>query len=157
MRSRGLVVAIAIVLAVAAAAAVVLYTQGVKEEAEQGGQLTTVIVASQEIPANQRARPSDRARHLRRDRRPGGRARRGRRHRPHAARGRDHRPRRSWRTSRSRSPASRPRSNRLNERRRQRGHIVGLAVELDAPQGGTGNIQPGDNVPVFAHLSERAG
>ena len=38
MRSRGLVVAIAIVLAVGAAAAVVLYTQGVKEQAEQGGQ-----------------------------------------------------------------------------------------------------------------------
>ena len=53
MRSRGLVVAIAVVLAVAAAAAVVLYTQGVKENAEQGGELTTVIVASQTIDANQ--------------------------------------------------------------------------------------------------------
>ncbi|MCD6022564.1 MAG: Flp pilus assembly protein RcpC/CpaB, partial [Actinomycetia bacterium] len=29
------------------------------------------------------------------------------------------------------------------------GH-VGLSVELDAPQGGVGNIQPGDNVQVFA-------
>ena len=57
MRSRGLVVAIAIVLAVGAAAAVVLYTQGVKEQAEQGGQLTTVIVATQDIPANQRLDP----------------------------------------------------------------------------------------------------
>ena len=36
MRSRGLVVAIAVVLAVAAAAAVVLYTQGVKEDAAAG-------------------------------------------------------------------------------------------------------------------------
>jgi Flp pilus assembly protein CpaB len=29
------------------------------------------------------------------------------------------------------------------------GH-VGVAVELDAPQGGIGNIQPGDQVQVFA-------
>jgi Flp pilus assembly protein CpaB len=52
MRSRGLVVAIAVVLAVAAAAAVILYTQGVKEGADRN--LQTVIVATQEIPANQR-------------------------------------------------------------------------------------------------------
>jgi hypothetical protein len=52
MRSRGLVVAIAVVLAVAAAAAVVLYTQGVKTEAIQGGNLTTVIVSTQEIQPN---------------------------------------------------------------------------------------------------------
>ena len=36
MRSRGLVVAIAVVLAVAAAAAVILYTQGVKEDRGTG-------------------------------------------------------------------------------------------------------------------------
>src|SRR5687768_5354952 len=53
MRSRGLVVAIAIVLAVAAAAAVILYTQGVKQEAVQGGDLTSVIVSTQEIPTSQ--------------------------------------------------------------------------------------------------------
>jgi pilus assembly protein CpaB len=52
MRSRGLVVALAVLLAVAAAGAVVLYTNGVKEAAESGGSLTTVIVASQDIPAN---------------------------------------------------------------------------------------------------------
>ncbi len=57
MRSRGLVVAIAIVLAVAAAAAVILYTQGVKEDAVRGGDLTPVIVSTQEIPANQQLDP----------------------------------------------------------------------------------------------------
>jgi Flp pilus assembly protein CpaB len=53
MRSRGLVVAIAVVLAVAAAAAVILYTQGIKEEV--GG--ATVIVASQDIPPNTQLQP----------------------------------------------------------------------------------------------------
>ncbi len=52
MRSRGLVVAIAAVLAVVAAAAVVLYTNGVKNDAETGGSLALVIVANQDIPAN---------------------------------------------------------------------------------------------------------
>jgi Flp pilus assembly protein CpaB len=52
MRSRGLVVALALLLAVAAAGAVVLYTNGVKKAAESGGSLTTVIVAAQDIPAN---------------------------------------------------------------------------------------------------------
>jgi Flp pilus assembly protein CpaB len=56
MRSRGLVVAIAIVLAVAAAAAVVLYTNGVRQGGG-GAALTTVIVATQDIPANQRLEP----------------------------------------------------------------------------------------------------
>jgi len=52
MRSRGLVVALAVLLAVAAAGAVVLYTNGVKKAAESGGTLATVIVATQDIPAN---------------------------------------------------------------------------------------------------------
>jgi Flp pilus assembly protein CpaB len=52
MRSRGLVVALAVLLAAAAAAAVVLYTNGVKQDAETGGTLTTVIVATADIPAN---------------------------------------------------------------------------------------------------------
>lgn len=52
MRSRGLVVALAVLLAALAAAAVVLYTNGVKKAAETGGDLRTVIVATQDIPAN---------------------------------------------------------------------------------------------------------
>jgi len=51
MRSRGLVVALALLLAVMAAAAVVLYTNGVKKDATSGGELATVIVATQNIPA----------------------------------------------------------------------------------------------------------
>jgi Flp pilus assembly protein CpaB len=57
MRSRGLVVAVALVLAALAAGAVILYTNGVKEEAVSGGELTTVIVATQEIPANTALNP----------------------------------------------------------------------------------------------------
>jgi len=52
MKSRGLVVAFAVLLAVAAAAAVLLYTSGVKKSAETGGNLQAVIVATQDIPAN---------------------------------------------------------------------------------------------------------
>ena len=52
MRSRGLVVALAVLLAVAAAAAVILYTNGVKKSAQTGGDLKPVIVATQDIPAN---------------------------------------------------------------------------------------------------------
>ena len=38
--------------------------------------------------------------------------------------------------------------NRLNEVGVSPGHIA-VAIELEAPQGGTGNVQPGDNVAVF--------
>ena len=38
---------------------------------------------------------------------------------------------------------------RPNELGISEGHVA-VAFELDAPQGGTGNIQPGDNVSVFA-------
>jgi len=57
MRSRGLVVAIAVVLAVVAAAGVVLYTNGVKEEAVTGGSLSVVMVAKQDIAANTNLNP----------------------------------------------------------------------------------------------------
>ena len=42
--------------------------------------------------------------------------------------------------------SSGPRPNELGI---SAGHIA-VAVELDAPQGGTGNVQPGDNISVFA-------
>jgi Flp pilus assembly protein CpaB len=148
MRSRGLVVAIAIVLAVGAAAAVVLYTQGVKEEAEQGGQLTTVIVATQEIPANQRLDPLidegvfaeiD----VPQDALVGGvvttltELEGATTTTPILA---------NEQISTSRlSTSGKP----LNLIGVSEGH-VGLSVELDAPQGGVGNIQPGDNVQIFA-------
>jgi Flp pilus assembly protein CpaB len=52
MRSRGLVVAIAVVLAIVAAAAVILYTNGVKNDAVTGGALSVVVVSTQDIAAN---------------------------------------------------------------------------------------------------------
>ena len=57
MRSRGLVVAIAVVLAIVAAAAVILYTNGVKKDAVTGGALRVVVVATQDIPANTNLNP----------------------------------------------------------------------------------------------------
>jgi Flp pilus assembly protein CpaB len=52
MRSRGLVVVLAFVLATLATAAVFLYSRGVKEDAASGGSLRTVIVSKVNIPAN---------------------------------------------------------------------------------------------------------
>jgi pilus assembly protein CpaB len=148
MRSRGLVVAIAIVLAVGAAAAVVLYTQGVKEEAEAGGQLTTVIVATQEIPANQPLQPLiDQGLfveiQLPQDALVDGAVTtltelEGATTRVPILR--------NEQISTSRLSTA---ETNLNIVGVSEGH-VGLSVELDAPQGGVGNIQPGDNVQIFA-------
>jgi pilus assembly protein CpaB len=148
MRSRGLVVAIAIVLAVAAAAAVVLYTQGVKEEAEQGGELTNVIVATQEIPANQRLAPLvDQGLfseiEVPADALVGGavtdlaQLEEATTTTPILA---------NEQISTSRLSTA---EENLNIVGVSEGHI-GVAVELPAPQGGVGNIQPGDSVQVFA-------
>jgi len=52
MRSRGLVVGIALVLAIVAAAAVILYTNRVKKDAALGGDQVAVLVSTQDIPAN---------------------------------------------------------------------------------------------------------
>src|SRR5512134_208401 len=52
MRSRGLVVVLALILATVATAGVFLYTRGVKEDARTGGELTRVIVSKVDIPAN---------------------------------------------------------------------------------------------------------
>lgn len=147
MRSRGLVVAIAVVLAVAAAAAVVLYTQGVKETAEQGGELTTVIVASQTIDANQPLDPLIEQGiftelDIPRDALVEG-----------AVTDLSQMEGATTTTtvlaneqiSSSRLSTA---ENRLNEVGVSPGHIA-VAIELEAPQGGTGNVQPGDNVAVF--------
>ncbi|HET9250243.1 MAG TPA: RcpC/CpaB family pilus assembly protein [Actinomycetota bacterium] len=146
MRSRGLVVAIAVVLAVAAAAAVILYTQGVKEDAERGGELTTVIVSSQTIPPSQQLDslidqgifgevdvPRDSL---------------------VAGAVTDIRELEGQTTvseilANEQIPLSRLSSGEGNPVGVSEGHI-GVAVELEAPQGGTGNINPGDNVAVFA-------
>jgi Flp pilus assembly protein CpaB len=147
MRSRGLVVAIAVVLAVAAAAAVILYTQGVKETAERGGALQTVIVSSVEIRANEALNPlvaQDVFKQIRV---------------PQEAlvagavtdiRQLEDATTTSTILANEQIPISRLSSGpRPNELGISEGHIA-VAVELDAPQGGTGNVQPGDNISVFA-------
>ena len=52
MRSRGLVVMLALVLATLATAGVFLYSRGVKEDARQGGDLATIVVSKIDIAAN---------------------------------------------------------------------------------------------------------
>jgi Flp pilus assembly protein CpaB len=52
MRSRGLVVMLALVLATLATAGVFLYSRGVKEDARQGGDLATVVVSTVDVAAN---------------------------------------------------------------------------------------------------------
>ena len=52
MRSRGLVVVLALILATLATVGVFLYSRGVKEDARQGGYLVTVVVSKVDIPAN---------------------------------------------------------------------------------------------------------
>jgi Flp pilus assembly protein CpaB len=64
MRSRGLVVALALLLAVGATAAVILYVNGVKTDAQQGGQLVDVIVSDQDILANTNLNPLIQANHF---------------------------------------------------------------------------------------------
>jgi pilus assembly protein CpaB len=148
MRSRGLVVAIAVVLAVAAAAAVILYTQGVKEKAAQGGELTNVIVSTQEIPANQLLDPLIDQGLFAEVQLPADALVEGAVTDVEQLRGVTTTTPilANEQISESRlSSAERP----LNLTGVSEGH-VGVAVELDAPQGGVGNIQPGDSVQVFA-------
>lgn len=57
MRSRGLVVALALLLAIGATAAVFLYVNSVKEEAKTSGDRVTVVVADQDIAANTQLNP----------------------------------------------------------------------------------------------------
>jgi pilus assembly protein CpaB len=148
MRSRGLVVAIAIVLAVAAAAAVILYTQGVKEQAKQGGELTSVIVSTQEIPTSQLLDPLIDQGIFTEVQLPNDALVDGAVTDLEQLRGV---------TTSTPILANEQISTKrlssadvsLNRVGVSEGH-VGLAVELDAPQGGIGNIQPGDQVQVFA-------
>ena len=147
MRSRGLVVAIAVVLAVAAAAAVILYTQGVKEEAVKGGDLKTVIVSTVDIRANEPLDPllaQDIFKQIEVPQKA-----------LVAGAVTDIRQLAKATTTSTifaneQIPITRlstgPRPNELGI---SEGHIA-VAFELEAPQGGTGNIQPGDNVSVFA-------
>jgi Flp pilus assembly protein CpaB len=148
MRSRGLVVAIAVVLAVAAAAAVILYTQGVKENAEKGGSLQTVIVSTQQILANEPLDPLIAQDIFKQIRVPQDALVTGAvtdiRQLAKATTTSTILANEQIPISRLSSAEERPNLIGVSP-----GHIA-LAIELDAPQGGTGNIQPGDNVSVFA-------
>ena len=57
MRRRNLVIAIGLVVAVAAAAVVILYLQGSKDGVIDRADLVTVIVSTEDIPANTRLEP----------------------------------------------------------------------------------------------------
>lgn len=148
MRSRGLVVAIAVVLAVAAAAAVVLYTQGVKEDAERGGELTTVIVATQLINPNQRLDPLIEQDIFTEIDIPTSALVEGAVTDLEQMRGATTTTAilANEQISESRLSTSEEPLPRLGV---TEGHL-GVAVELEAPQGGAGNIQPGDSISVFA-------
>jgi len=52
MRSRGLIVVLALILATIATVGVFLYSKGVKQNAIEGGDLQSVVVAKVNIPAN---------------------------------------------------------------------------------------------------------
>lgn len=52
MRSRGLVVVLALILATLAVVGLFLYTNAVRKDAEEGGTQTTVVVSKADIPAN---------------------------------------------------------------------------------------------------------
>jgi Flp pilus assembly protein CpaB len=52
MRSRGLVVVLALILATLATAGVFLYSKGVKQNAIEGGDLRSVVVSKVNVPAN---------------------------------------------------------------------------------------------------------
>jgi Flp pilus assembly protein CpaB len=147
MRSRGLVVAIAVVLAVAAAAAVILYTQGVREEAEGGGRLETVIVSTQDILPNEPLDPLLGQGAFKQIRVPNEALVPGAVTDTSELAGATST---STIYANEQIPASRlSTGERPNALGISEGHL-GIAFEFDAPQGGAGNIQPGDQVSVFA-------
>jgi pilus assembly protein CpaB len=148
MRSRGLVVAIAVVLAVAAAAAVILYTQGVREAAVEGGSLETVIVSTVDIQPNEPLNPLLDQGVFRQIRVPKEALVPGAvTDTTDLADATTTSPiykNEQIPTSRLSTAEVRPNVLGISE-----GHL-GITLELDAPQAGAGNIQPGDNVSVFA-------
>jgi len=148
MRSRGLVVAIAIVLGVAAAAAVVLYTQGIKQDAGLGGDAATVIVSSQDIPANTQLQPLIDQGVFSEVQVPKGSLVNN------AITSTDELAGATTTQqifANEQIPISRLSTSPvpLNRLGISEGHIA-VSVEIDAPQGGLGNIQAGDYVQVFA-------
>lgn len=149
MRSRGLVVALAVLLAVAAAGAVVLYTNGVKKSAETGGSLTTVIVATQDIPANTRLDELVDSGGFKELSVPADAVVDGAVTSLVELRGQS--------TTAPIVANEQMTASNLSSGEQVEGGMLGiskghvaLTIKLSAPQGVNGNIQPGDNITVFA-------
>jgi Flp pilus assembly protein CpaB len=145
MRSRGLVVAIAVVLAVAAAAAVILYTQGVKEGVGGGA---TVIVANQDIPPNTQLQPLVDQGVFSEIQIPEEALVNGA---LTTTEGLGVATTTQQIFANEQIPISRLSTSEepLNRLGISEGHMA-VSVEIDAPQGGLGNVVAGDNVQVFA-------
>lgn len=149
MRSRGLVVALAVLLAVAAAGAVVLYANGVKKAAESGGSLTTVIVAAQDIPANTSLNDLIESGGFRELAVPADAVVDGAVTSLAALRGQT--------TTAPLVANEQLTSSNLSSGEQVAGGMLGITkgheavtIKVNAPQGVNGNIQRGDNITVFA-------
>ena len=149
MRSRGLVVALAVLLAVAAAGAVVLYTNGVKKAAESGGSLTTVIVATQDIPANTSLDPLIESGGFKELSVPSDAVVDGAVTSLASLRGQT--------TTAPIVANEQLTASNLSSGEQVAGGMLGiskghlaLTIKLNAPQGVNGNIQRGDNITIFA-------
>lgn len=151
MRSRGLVVAIAIVLAVVAAAAVILYTNQVREDAF-GDESGTVVVAAQDIPAGTQLDGLITQGVFETIRVPNAARVEGAITNLEALRGQTTT---APVLAREQIPASRLSSGTPTQSNVgvEEGH-VGLAVTLGGPQAGAGTVQIGDSVVVFATFDE---
>jgi pilus assembly protein CpaB len=143
------VVALAVLLAVAAAGAVVLYTNGVKKAAESGGSLTTVIVATQDIPANTSLDPLIEGGGFKELSVPTDAVVDGAVTSLASLRGQT--------TTAPIVANEQLTSSNLSSGEQVAGGVLGiskghlaLTIKLNAPQGVNGNIQRGDNITVFA-------
>lgn len=149
MRSRGLVVALAVLLAVLAGAAVVLYTNGVKKAAQSGGDLQVVIVATQDIPAGSALDPLIEQGAFKELNVPTDAVVQGAVTDLTALRGQ---------TTTAPIVANEQLStSSISSGEQVQGGLIGISkdhvavtIKMNAPQGGDGHIQVGDNVTVYA-------
>jgi Flp pilus assembly protein CpaB len=152
MKSRGLVVVLALLLAVGAAAAMLLYANGVKKNAESGGATTGVVVSNQDIQANTQLDPLISAGDFKTIQVP--------KDAVVSSAVTDVNQLNGQTTTapifaNEQIPSERLSSNgqsQLNQLGLTKGD-VGLSVRVDGPQGVGGNIQPGDNVVIYDSAS----
>ena len=153
MRSRGLVVAIAVVLAIVAAAAVILYTNGVKNDAVTGGALSFVVVSKQDIAANTRLDPLLEQGVFTELRVPTDAVVEGAVMNPDELRGQT--------TTAPILANEQIPAGRLSSGEAPEGGTLGISkgnvavtIALDAPQGGAGAVNVGDNVVVYGTFQD---